>query len=62
MTNSVSGSELGCRSQGALVDFRELGKTMLTKYIAVCEGPLKDQGWNTTSANQMLCYLRKTHS
>uniref|UniRef100_A0A8V0YG10 F-box protein 4 n=1 Tax=Gallus gallus TaxID=9031 RepID=A0A8V0YG10_CHICK len=62
MMDSVSDGDLGSRSQGALVDFRELGKTMLTKYVAVCEGPLKDQGWNTISANEMLCYLRKVHS
>ncbi|OXB76750.1 UNVERIFIED_CONTAM: hypothetical protein H355_007025, partial [Colinus virginianus] len=62
MTEPVSGSDLGCTSQGTLADFRELGKAMLTKYVAVCEGPLKDQGWNTTSAKQMLCYLRKTHT
>ncbi|OXB56762.1 hypothetical protein ASZ78_002303 [Callipepla squamata] len=62
MTEPVSGSDLGCRSQGTLADFLELGKAMLTKYVAVCEGPLKDQGWNTTSAKQMLCYLRKTHT
>ncbi|NXJ08038.1 CE051 protein, partial [Odontophorus gujanensis] len=62
MTDPVSGSDLGCRSQGTLADFRELGKAMLTKYVAVCEGPLKDQGWNTTNAKQMLCYLRKTHT
>ncbi|XP_065595977.1 RAB7A-interacting MON1-CCZ1 complex subunit 1 [Cyrtonyx montezumae] len=62
MTDPVSGSDLGCRSQSTLADFRELGKAMLTKYVAVCDGPLKDQGWNTTSAKQMLCYLRKTHT
>lgn len=60
--DSTSVSDLSCRSQGALVDFRELGKTMLTKYVTVCEGPLRDHGWNTTSAKQMLCYLKETHS
>ncbi|NXK55299.1 CE051 protein, partial [Chauna torquata] len=58
---SVSNSDLGCRSQSASLDFRELGKNMLTKYVAVCEGPLKGQGWNTTSAKQMLSYFRKSH-
>ncbi|NXI63836.1 CE051 protein, partial [Anseranas semipalmata] len=59
--DSVSNSDPGCRSQTALLDFRELGKNMLKKYVAVCEGPLKGQGWNTTSAKQMLCYFRKSH-
>ncbi|NXC43607.1 CE051 protein, partial [Penelope pileata] len=62
MMDAVSSSDLGCRSQGTPLDFRELGKAMLMKYVAVCEGPLKGQGWNTTSAKQMLCYLRKSHS
>ncbi|XP_064358923.1 RAB7A-interacting MON1-CCZ1 complex subunit 1-like isoform X1 [Dromaius novaehollandiae] len=57
MTNPVSS-----RSQGASLDFRDVGKNVLTKYVAVCEGPLKGQGWNTTSAKQMLCHLRKPHS
>ncbi|NXL92076.1 CE051 protein, partial [Alectura lathami] len=60
-TDPVSSSALDSRSQSVPLDFRERGKTMLTKYVAVCEGPLKGQGWNTASANQMLCYLRKSH-
>ncbi|XP_032061469.1 UPF0600 protein C5orf51 homolog [Aythya fuligula] len=47
----------GCRSHSAPLDFRELGKSMLTKYVSVCEGPLHGQGWSTSSAKQMLCYL-----
>uniref|UniRef100_A0A8D0ETS9 Chromosome 5 open reading frame 51 n=1 Tax=Strix occidentalis caurina TaxID=311401 RepID=A0A8D0ETS9_STROC len=58
---SVSNSDLGCRSQCVLLDFRETGKNMLTKYVAVCEGPLKGQGWNTSTAKQMLCYFVKSH-
>ncbi|NXW53435.1 CE051 protein, partial [Eurystomus gularis] len=53
-------SDLGCRSQSVALDFRETGKNMLTKYVAVCEGPLKGQGWNTTTAKQMLCHLVKS--
>ncbi|XP_062456087.1 RAB7A-interacting MON1-CCZ1 complex subunit 1 isoform X2 [Rhea pennata] len=48
------------RSQSASLAFREVGKNMLTKYVAACEGPLKGQGWNTTSAKQMLHYFRKS--
>ncbi|KAM6035903.1 RAB7A-interacting MON1-CCZ1 complex subunit 1 isoform 2-T2 [Theristicus caerulescens] len=59
--DSVSNSDLGCRSQSVSLDFRETGKNMLTKYVAVCEGPLKGQGWNTTTAKQMLCYFVKSH-
>ncbi|XP_069736243.1 RAB7A-interacting MON1-CCZ1 complex subunit 1 [Phaenicophaeus curvirostris] len=55
--DSIFNSDLGCRSQSVLVDFRETGKKMLMKYVAVCEGPLKCKGWNTTTAKQMLCYL-----
>ncbi|GAB0203148.1 UPF0600 protein C5orf51 [Grus japonensis] len=58
----VSNSDLGCRSQSVSLDFREMGKNMLTKYVAVCEGPLKGQGWNTTTAKQMLCYFVKSHN
>uniref|UniRef100_A0A663N5T6 Chromosome 5 open reading frame 51 n=2 Tax=Athene cunicularia TaxID=194338 RepID=A0A663N5T6_ATHCN len=57
---SVPSSDLDCRSQCVLLDFRETGKNMLTKYVAVCEGPLKDQGWNTSTAKQMLCYFMKS--
>ncbi|NXG20405.1 CE051 protein, partial [Grallaria varia] len=58
----VSNSDLGSRSQSTSLDFQETGKNMLTKYVAVCEGPLKGQGWNTTTAKQMLCDLVNSHS
>ncbi|NXK00289.1 CE051 protein, partial [Corythaixoides concolor] len=61
-TDSVTNSDPGCRSQSTWLDFRETGKNMLTKYVAVCEVPLKGQGWNTTTAKQMLCYFMKSHS
>ncbi|XP_068782457.1 RAB7A-interacting MON1-CCZ1 complex subunit 1 isoform X1 [Struthio camelus] len=61
-TNPASSSDPCCRSQSASLGFRAAGKNILTKYVAVCEGPLKGQGWNTTSARQMLCYFRKSHS
>ncbi|NWX17659.1 CE051 protein, partial [Aegotheles bennettii] len=57
----VSDNDLGCTSQSKSLDFRETGKNVLTKYVTVCEGPLKDQGWNTTTAKQMLCYFMKSH-
>ncbi|KAM6109722.1 RAB7A-interacting MON1-CCZ1 complex subunit 1 [Phoenicopterus ruber ruber] len=61
-TDPISNSDLGCTSQSLSLDFRETGKNMLTKYVAVCEGPLKGQGWNTTTAKQMLCYFVKSHN
>ncbi|NXR13774.1 CE051 protein, partial [Semnornis frantzii] len=57
----VSDSDLGCGLQSTSLDFREMGKTMLKKYVAVCEGPLKGQGWNTANAKQMLCYFVGSH-
>ncbi|KFQ22340.1 UPF0600 protein C5orf51, partial [Mesitornis unicolor] len=54
-------SDLGCASQSMSLDFREMGKNMLTKYVAACEGPLKAQGWNTTTAKQILGYFMKSH-
>ncbi|KAF1580297.1 UNVERIFIED_CONTAM: UPF0600 protein C5orf51, partial [Eudyptes robustus] len=61
-TDSTSDRDLGRRSQSVLLDFREMGKTMLMKYVAVCEGPLKGQGWNTTTAKQMLRYFVTSHN
>ncbi|KAM9367371.1 RAB7A-interacting MON1-CCZ1 complex subunit 1 [Phaethornis superciliosus] len=58
----VSDAGLGCRSQSMSLDFRETGKATLTKYVTICEGPLKDQGWNTATAKQMLCDFMKTHN
>ncbi|NXF86854.1 CE051 protein, partial [Eubucco bourcierii] len=57
----VPDSDLGCGLQSTSLDFRETGKTVLKKYVAVCEGPLKGQGWNTASAKQMLCYFVGSH-
>ncbi|XP_009952614.1 PREDICTED: UPF0600 protein C5orf51 homolog, partial [Leptosomus discolor] len=62
MIDSISNSDQGCRSQSMSLDFRETGKNMLTKYVAVCEGPLKGRGWNTTTAKQMLCYFVNSHN
>ncbi|NWY20929.1 CE051 protein, partial [Aphelocoma coerulescens] len=58
----VSSSDLGSRSESLSLDFQETGRNMLTKYVAVCEGPLKGQGWNTTTAKQMLRYFVKSHN
>ncbi|NXX73487.1 CE051 protein, partial [Urocolius indicus] len=61
MTSSISDGDPSYRSCSLSLDFRETGKNMLTKYVSVCEGPLKGQGWNTTTAEQMLCYFMKSH-
>ncbi|NXP07934.1 CE051 protein, partial [Thinocorus orbignyianus] len=49
--------DLGCRSRSVQLDFRETGKNLLAKYVAMCEGPLKNHGWSTTRAKEMLCYF-----
>ncbi|NXJ83565.1 CE051 protein, partial [Trogon melanurus] len=59
---TVDSNSSSCRSRSASLDFRETGKNMLTKYVTVCEGPLKDQGWNTTAAKQMLRHFLKSHN
>ncbi|XP_027490388.1 UPF0600 protein C5orf51 homolog [Corapipo altera] len=58
----VCDSSLGSGTQSVWLDFQETGKNMLTKYVTVCEGPLKSQGWNTTTAKQMLRDFVKSHS
>ncbi|NXU47108.1 CE051 protein, partial [Turnix velox] len=60
--DSFSSSDLGCRLQSVSLDFRETGKNLLTKYVAMCEGPLSGQGWNTTAAKQILRYFVKAHN
>ncbi|KAI5134326.1 RAB7A-interacting MON1-CCZ1 complex subunit 1 [Manis pentadactyla] len=40
------------------LDFREVGEKILKKYVSVCEGPLKEQEWNTTNAKQILNFFR----
>ncbi|XP_036994415.2 RAB7A-interacting MON1-CCZ1 complex subunit 1 isoform X2 [Artibeus jamaicensis] len=40
------------------LDFREVGEKILKKYVSVCEGPLKEQGWNTTNAKQILNFFQ----
>ena len=36
------------------IDAREVGRTMLQRYIEVCVGPLKDHGWSVDKARQLL--------
>uniref|UniRef100_A0A8D0JMZ0 RAB7A interacting MON1-CCZ1 complex subunit 1 n=1 Tax=Sus scrofa TaxID=9823 RepID=A0A8D0JMZ0_PIG len=40
------------------LDFREVGEKILKKYVSVCEGPLKEQEWNTTNAKQILNFFQ----
>lgn len=40
------------------LDFREVGERILRKYVSVCEGPLKEQEWNTTNAKQILNFFQ----
>ncbi|NXJ69549.1 CE051 protein, partial [Rostratula benghalensis] len=51
---SLETTDCGCRSQSLWLDFRETGKNLLTKYVAICEGPLKSHGWSTATAKEML--------
>lgn len=43
------------------LDFREVGEKILKKYVFVCEGPLKEQEWNTTNAKQILNFFSASH-
>ncbi|XP_028661353.1 RAB7A-interacting MON1-CCZ1 complex subunit 1 [Erpetoichthys calabaricus] len=40
------------------LNFRDIGKQILSKYVTVCEGPLKGQGWNTENAKEILNFLQ----
>uniref|UniRef100_A0A8D0LA06 RAB7A interacting MON1-CCZ1 complex subunit 1 n=1 Tax=Sphenodon punctatus TaxID=8508 RepID=A0A8D0LA06_SPHPU len=58
--DSESSNELLCCSRNKVLDFREVGEKMLMKYIAVCEGPLKGQDWNTANAKLILDYFKES--
>lgn len=58
----ASNRDVGSSSQNISLDFQETGRNMLTKYVAICEGPLEGQGWNTTTAKEMLDYFVKSHN
>lgn len=52
----VSGAS--CTTYKEPLDFREVGEKILIKYVSVCEGPLKEQEWNTTNAKQILNFFQ----
>ncbi|XP_019484856.1 PREDICTED: UPF0600 protein C5orf51 homolog isoform X2 [Hipposideros armiger] len=56
MDTGVSGAS--CTTHKELLDFREVGEKILKKYVSVCEGPLKEQEWNTTNAKQILNFFQ----
>nr|XP_044987900.1 UPF0600 protein C5orf51 homolog [Jaculus jaculus] len=56
----VSGA--GCTLHKEPLDFREVGEKILKKYVFVCEGPLKEQEWNTTNAKQILNYFQHCYN
>ncbi|XP_074850406.1 RAB7A-interacting MON1-CCZ1 complex subunit 1 [Carettochelys insculpta] len=60
--DSDSHTKLYCSLHSAVLDFRDVGEKMLMKYIAVCEGPLKGQAWNTSNAKLILDYFKKFHN
>ncbi|XP_058536075.1 RAB7A-interacting MON1-CCZ1 complex subunit 1 [Ochotona princeps] len=47
-----------CTAHNEPLDFREVGEKILRKYVSVCEGPLKEQEWNTTNAKQILNFFQ----
>ncbi|XP_013370451.1 PREDICTED: UPF0600 protein C5orf51 homolog isoform X5 [Chinchilla lanigera] len=51
-------SEASCTAHKEPLDFREVGEKILKKYVSVCEGPLKEQEWNTTNAKQILNFFQ----
>lgn len=54
--SGVSGASYMTRKEP--LDFREVGEKILKKYVSVCEGPLKEQEWNTTNAKQILNFFQ----
>lgn len=48
-----------CTTHREPLDFREVGEKILKKYVSVCEGPLKEQEWNTTNAKQILGFFQQ---
>ncbi|XP_044935450.1 UPF0600 protein C5orf51 homolog isoform X2 [Mustela putorius furo] len=54
--SGVSGASY--TTQKEPLDFREVGEKILKKYVFVCEGPLKEQEWNTTNAKQILNFFQ----
>ncbi|XP_006889649.1 PREDICTED: UPF0600 protein C5orf51 homolog [Elephantulus edwardii] len=55
-------SGASCSTQKEPLDFREVGEKILKKYVSVCEGPLKEQEWNTTNAKQILDFFQYCHN
>ncbi|KAM5264851.1 RAB7A-interacting MON1-CCZ1 complex subunit 1 [Ctenodactylus gundi] len=47
-----------CTAHTEPLDFREVGEKILKKYVSVCEGPLKEQEWNTTNAKHILNFFQ----
>ncbi|XP_053148751.1 RAB7A-interacting MON1-CCZ1 complex subunit 1 isoform X2 [Hemicordylus capensis] len=56
--DSQSNSKPPCSSHGEVLDFRDIGKRMLLKYVAMCEGPLRGHEWNTKNAKLILGYFK----
>lgn len=56
MDIGVSGASYAAHKEP--LDFREVGEKILKKYVFVCEGPLKEQEWNTTNAKQILNFFQ----
>lgn len=48
-----------CTTHKETLDFREVGEKILKKYVSVCEGPLKEQEWNTANAKQILSFFQQ---
>ncbi|KAM9253117.1 RAB7A-interacting MON1-CCZ1 complex subunit 1 [Dugong dugon] len=58
----TNASGASCTTHKEPLDFREVGEKVLNKYVSVCEGPLKEQEWNTTNAKQILNFFQHCHN
>ncbi|MEE6513154.1 hypothetical protein FKM82_020659 [Ascaphus truei] len=54
-----SNTESCDRSTFNMREFQETGEKVLEKYVCVCEGSLKGQGWNIENAKNILQCLKK---
>ena len=55
----TAGFGASCTAHKEPLDFREVGEKILKKYVSVCEGPLKEQEWNTANAKQILSFFQQ---
>ncbi|XP_069077555.1 RAB7A-interacting MON1-CCZ1 complex subunit 1 isoform X1 [Pleurodeles waltl] len=59
VSDAETSKDKGDSFQKDTLDFQDIGEKMLLKYVSVCEGPLKGQGWSTENAIEILDFLKK---